>query len=109
MENAEIPDYPTKADLDEFDWDDCSKCSGDGLRDVGCADCQGTGVINSLEGDESDCNTCGGDGTVEEECDECDGTGKIKPSEDEEPTEEQIGDWQSEVEDATTIVDESPV
>lgn len=68
--------------------------------------------------EEVDCNTCGGQGTVENEeydeddpendepaqllCPDCDGSGYVE-------NEEEISDWESTVEDALSIVDESPV
>jgi hypothetical protein len=39
-------------------------------------------------------------------CDTCDGTGRVEPDE---PTEEQVDEWRSEVESAVSIVDECPV
>lgn len=110
IESADIPEYPSKRDLPEEEWDDCAECEGEGTRDVGCADCMGSGVIEDAGGNVTgDCPTCDGSGQVEEQCTECDGSGKQEPTDEDDPTEEQIDTWRSEVEDAVTIVDESPV
>lgn len=48
------------------------------------------------EPEETDCEDCGGTGTIENKpCQTCDGEGTVTP---EEPTEEQIEEWLSEVE-----------
>lgn len=46
------------------------------------------------------------DGEHDPKCEVCGGAGIYTPDE---PTEDQIADWQQEVEDAVSIVDESPV
>lgn len=62
------------------------------------------------EPEETDCETCEGDGADPDdpslECTECSGTGQVTPDE---PTEEQMEEWRSEVADACSIVNEPPV
>lgn len=58
------------------------------------------------EPEEQDCEDCE-EGKVDgKNCETCDGTGKYTPDE---PTDDQIEDWRSEVQDSITIVDECPV
>jgi hypothetical protein len=63
-----------------------------------------TDVPDYPEPEEQDCDECGGGANLP--CDECDSTGRVTPDE---PTEEQLDEWRSEVEDALAIVDEAPV
>lgn len=101
IENADVPELP------EPDQVDCTECEGEGTKDEGCEDCQGTGVIEDTEGDVTgDCSTCGGDGQVEVNCDSCEGSGQVDG---EEPTDEQMDAWRDEVEQLFSIVDECPV
>jgi hypothetical protein len=73
------------------------------------------------EPEEDECDECQGEGTVDDEdediptdgsarpqktCEQCDGTGRYTPDE---PTDEQMDEWRSEVEDACSIVQDSPV
>jgi hypothetical protein len=59
-----------------------------------CEECEGLGLVASSE-------------TGDKECEACEGMGKVTPDE---PTDDQISDWQAEVEDTlTSVVDESPV
>ena len=46
------------------------------------------------------------DGDTTVECDECDGAGSVTPDD---PTEEQLDEWRSEVESAVSVIDECPV
>lgn len=81
---ADIPDLPDPEEID-------------------CEDCEGTGKVDNPDYDPDD------EDSEEEEqidCETCDGSGTIEPDE---PTDEQMDDWRSEVSDALTIVDESPV
>lgn len=60
--------------------------------------------------DAVECESCGGlgkkEGSDSEDCPDCDGEGEIVP---EEPTDDQMEAWRSEVDDVCAIVDESPV
>lgn len=69
---------------------------------------EATDVPELPEPEDEDCPTCNGTGLEQmtEECPECGGAGHVSRDE---PTEDQIAEWQSEVEDACSIVDESPV
>jgi hypothetical protein len=79
---------------------------------------EGTDVPELPEPEATDCDECDGTGTVdgnpeaadpterEVECSECGGTGQI---DNDEPTDEQMDDWRSEVEDALSVLDECPV
>lgn len=78
---------------------------------------EGADIPEFPEPEESECEDCGGTGEVDGEdaegneisdatCETCDGTGQHTPDE---PTEDQIEEWRSEVQDALTIVDECPV
>lgn len=67
----------------------------------------GADIPEFPEPEDTDCEDCGREGTVDEkDCETCDGTGQITP---EEPTEEQIEDWHSELSDTLTVVEEVPV
>lgn len=101
VENADVPELP------EPDPVDCAECEGEGDKEVGCADCQATGVIEDTEGNVTgDCTTCGGDGKGTEQCEACEGTGQV---EGEEPTEEQMEAWREEVDQVLSVVDDCPV
>jgi len=80
---------------------------------------EGVDIPDLPEPEEQDCEDCDGTGEIDEpgqdvvgnevekiECATCEGTGRVTP---EDPTEEQLNDWRSEVEDACAIVFESPV
>ena len=77
-------------------------------------DVEAVEVPDLPEPEETDCEECNGTGEVSDpnddaavlECAECNGEGKITPDE---PTEEQMEEWRSEVTDACSIVDECPV
>jgi hypothetical protein len=85
IEAADVPDYP---DTEEGD----------------CEECGGSGKVPNEEYDPEAESAS----EVEEEvdCEECEGTGQVTPDE---PTEDQVDEWRSEVEDATSIIDECPV
>ena len=87
---------------------------------------EGTDVPELPEPENTDCDECGGTGEVDNpdydadedaededyaepttvECAECGGSGEV---ENDEPTDEQMDDWRSEVEDALSVLDECPV
>ncbi len=75
-------------------------------------DVENAEVPDLPEPDEVDCEECEGKGyrevapDVSLDCTECDGSGKVTPDE---PTDEQMDEWRSEVEEATSVVNESPV
>jgi hypothetical protein len=60
------------------------------------------------EAEEADCEDCDGTGQDEneEDCETCVGTGTVTPDE---PTEDQVDEWRSEVESSLSIVGEPPV
>lgn len=67
------------------------------------------------ETEEMECEECGGEGVItvkfehgeqQQDCEDCDGLGKYTPDD---PTDEQMDEWRSEVEDACSIVNECPV
>lgn len=80
VEGAEVPDLPDPEDAADEDKDDCP-------------DCDGTGQDDPDAEEPTDCATC-------------EGTGKVDP---EEPTDAQMDEWRDEVENAISIVEESPV
>jgi hypothetical protein len=63
-----------------------------------------TSVPDFPEPEETDCGECEGEGDAD--CDCCGGNGTYTPDE---PTEDQVDQWRSDVADETGIVDESPV
>jgi RNase P subunit RPR2 len=81
VESADVPEVPDAEDAE-------------------CEECEGQGSIKP-QADGKDTETPDGELVP---CDECSGSGH--PSE---PTEDQLDDWRSEVEDATAIIDECPV
>lgn len=98
VEGADIPDLPEPEDTD------CDQCGGTGQDE--CDD--DIHDNDDVEADE-ECPTCGGSAAIREQvdCTECDGTGTIEAGD--EPSEDQIEEWRSELQDNLTIVDESPV
>jgi hypothetical protein len=97
VEYADVPELP------EPENEGCDECEGSGSID--CDQCQGQGVFH--DGDDANtgtCEGCAGEGQVT--CDECSGSGEI---EGESPTDEQMDEWRSEVEDACSITEECPV
>jgi hypothetical protein len=58
------------------------------VEEVDCEQCGGSGILVNEEAEE---------GEEDEECGDCEGTGSVTPDE---PTEEQIEEWSSEVADA---------
>jgi hypothetical protein len=81
IESADIPDLPEPEDSD-------------------CDNCDGTGEVETAA-------VQNGEASEMEPCEECNGTGTIEAGD--EPTEDQIDEWRSELQDALTIVDEAPV
>jgi hypothetical protein len=75
---------------------------------------EGTSVPEFPEPEENDCETCDGTGRdgeaypgrVPVDCDDCDGTGRVTPDD---PTEDQVDEWRSEVESEFAVVGEPPV
>jgi hypothetical protein len=67
-------------------------------------------VPNYPEAESQTCDVCGGQGATddkpEELCEKCEGNGFYTP---EQPTEEQLEEWRSEVQDACSQIDDSPV
>lgn len=81
IEQVDVPDYP------EPEEGDCEECGGTGKIEV--VQNGSSGIMHS-----------------EETCEACNGEKVFTPDE---PTEDQIDEWRSEVEDACSIVNESPV
>lgn len=71
-------------------------------EEVDCESCDGVGEVACTEGDRED------NGLLAERkpCEDCEGTGQVTPDE---PTEEQMEQWQADVENACSIVEECPV
>lgn len=70
---------------------------------------QSVDVPEMPDPEEEECPDCDGTGKTEEEtdCPDCEGTGMVTPDE---PTEEQVDEWLDEARDnATSVLDESPV
>lgn len=84
VEQAELPDDPEP-------------------EEDACVDCEGAGRVEPVEGSDYDEDDEDQDGKIK--CENCDGTGLATPDG---PTEDQIDGWRQEVEDATSILDESP-
>lgn len=101
IENADIPEDP------EPEEDDCDECNGEGYVDVDCEACEGHG--QNPDGDT--CGHCDGSGTLNgedvngSECGKCDGSGQFTPDE---PTEDQWDEWRNDVEDALSVLGDSP-
>lgn len=103
VEQTEVPELPEPEDVD------CDECGGTGTLDETCDLCEGTGSSHDADGlADGDCPACEGEGFREEEqgCTECDGSGQVQA---EEPTDDQMDEWRSEVEEIFGIVDECPV
>lgn len=82
-----------------------------GLRDIAqsleewASEIESADIPELPEPEDQDCEDCGGEGQVDEkECETCDGTGQITP---EEPSEEELSDWRSELTD--NVPTDSPV
>ena len=81
IEQTDVPELPDPVDAEE----ECEACGGTGL------------LAETAEGDE--------DTDPEEPCTACEGEGTVTPDE---PTEEQIDEWRSEVESAIDIINQEP-
>ena len=60
--------------------DSCYDCGCDGVDEVDCDECSGSGQISECPdcaGTEEDCPTCEGQ-EYSKECEECDGSGKVE-------------------------------
>lgn len=79
IDNADIPEYP------DVEGETCEECEGGGK------------VIMVPDQDDESKDEL-------EDCEACDGKGVLS-----EPTQDQIDEWRSEVDDAVSIVDECPV
>lgn len=99
----EIDSKADEVDTDEPDEEvDCDFCDGTGS--IECPICHGQGTRPAGKhadpaADEVECDECDGDGTIS--CPDCDGSGQVDNDEHEE--------WLSSLEDALTVLDESPV
>lgn len=84
IENADVPEFPEPEEID-------------------CEDCGGEGEVIDTDSNEEADDT---ESTPKVTCETCGGNGSYTPDE---PTEDQIDSWRSEVQDSLTIVDECPV
>lgn len=123
VEQADIPDLP------EPEEQDCEQCEGGGEHGWTVVNADGSGHVfedteffdteDEAEERLSDFMAQWNEGKPEadqmardqflievQSCIECDGSGQVTPDE---PTDEQMDEWRSEVEDAVSIVNECPV
>ncbi len=120
VENADVPEVPEPEEAD------CEQCEGTGKHEarfwVMNADGSGNVFPDQADGFDSEdeaqealdaliaqTKDAPADFTIEEreeDCTECDGIGTVTPDE---PTDEQMDDWRTEVRDALGIIDECPV
>lgn len=76
-------------------------------------DIENVDVPDLPEPEETDCEACNGAGEIGDDdgrlfaCEDCDGSGQVPPGDD--PSDEQMEEWRSDVEAACTITEESPV